>query len=654
MASSRSEVSLKERIAALQTSSTSRSNSPKAKVALDIPKTVLTGEALRERIARFDGLGGTPIPRGSFGLGAPPPHGRRVSNELWGNRIVSAGNSPTTPRDPPRHRTVSTSAAEGLPPASLRPRSASIRHSLSPCAFDGTSFDQPVNVSSSTSLPAFTLSPTASRRGTAEAMEAETSVLPPHPEIPEDTSALPPIPFPTSPPYSPPPSPSRSGVARESGNDAPTSLPRLPALITHPAFRTTPHHNDPSEPDSTLFSASPLDESPSVPVVVIDAELVGSDTEPSHAVLSASSDSELPYITNSRNFIDFPSYETGEANPASLQVRHSKRPSHPDKAVPVLKSVSVQTNYVQIIIPPEETLAPVPEDSAAEAAIDADNSHTTTPTPSVPSAVVEAPSRTEIWSPPESIEQPVKISEDTIIATQLISAPPPPSPPSLPSTTPGSGPLSNTNPHYISPPITPLVSQIMESAIDAPRFDAPHLPPPLILTPSDSPLSQRSDIPALSVVDTESDATLGVYGGTGTSATSDDPSPPLTSSLFDAFPNPPRSMSDGSMGEDAVHDLRRDSLADDTASLLDSVTLRVEKHAAAESPVPQAARVSEAMENASNPTPTAAPAREQPKASVLGHPKHPLQRKKTIPGMWIDSDDEEEETGWASVVSHKK
>lgn len=121
--------------------------------------------------------------------------------------------------------------------------------------------------------------------------------------------------------------------------------------------------------------------------------------------------------------------------------------------------------------------------------------------------------------------------------------------------------------------------------------------------------------------------------------------------------------------------LRRDSLADDTTSLLDSVTLRVEKHAAAESPVSQVPRVAEVVESANNPTPTPAPTQlekheqvadpglapkappvhEQPKAPILGQPKHPLQRKKTIPGMWIDSDDEdEEETGWASVVSHTK
>lgn len=94
-------VNLKERIAALQqrtnasTSATSPSSSTTNAPSL-IPVPSPTGHStsntngnLREKIARFEKKGGVPVPRGSFGLGAPPPtdgHPRR-QGELYGNRI---------------------------------------------------------------------------------------------------------------------------------------------------------------------------------------------------------------------------------------------------------------------------------------------------------------------------------------------------------------------------------------------------------------------------------------------------------------------------------------------------------------------------------------------------------------------------------------
>jgi len=42
--------------------------------------------SLRSKIAKFESKGGVPIPRGSFGLGAPAD-GQSASREMYGNRI---------------------------------------------------------------------------------------------------------------------------------------------------------------------------------------------------------------------------------------------------------------------------------------------------------------------------------------------------------------------------------------------------------------------------------------------------------------------------------------------------------------------------------------------------------------------------------------
>lgn len=135
-------VNLKERIAALQQrsngsngSATQRSLSPSPQpisslAGLSSPTTTsptspATGNtqipatsALREKIARFEKKGGIPVPRGSFGLGAPPPsdaHGPRRQNELYGNRIpqplrvVSSGSG-----IPQRRRDLTTTPTTGV------------------------------------------------------------------------------------------------------------------------------------------------------------------------------------------------------------------------------------------------------------------------------------------------------------------------------------------------------------------------------------------------------------------------------------------------------------------------------------------------------------------------------------------------------------
>ncbi|KAG6885875.1 hypothetical protein C0993_008394 [Termitomyces sp. T159_Od127] len=82
---------LKERIAALEQrnalSSSDRPSSPSIPLA---PGAVSNSAGLRDKIAKFERKGGVPVPRGSFGLGAPPraenaPLKRR--GELYGNRI---------------------------------------------------------------------------------------------------------------------------------------------------------------------------------------------------------------------------------------------------------------------------------------------------------------------------------------------------------------------------------------------------------------------------------------------------------------------------------------------------------------------------------------------------------------------------------------
>jgi hypothetical protein len=96
------KVSLKDRIAALgldgrapsnpNPSSTSASlTSNYAPYSLSSGSTPLAG--VRDKAARFESIGGVPVPRGSFGLGAPNTFpGQRKVGELYGNRIPSAGS----------------------------------------------------------------------------------------------------------------------------------------------------------------------------------------------------------------------------------------------------------------------------------------------------------------------------------------------------------------------------------------------------------------------------------------------------------------------------------------------------------------------------------------------------------------------------------
>ncbi|KJA24294.1 hypothetical protein HYPSUDRAFT_99046, partial [Hypholoma sublateritium FD-334 SS-4] len=81
---------LKERIAALEqrnsgVNAASRATSPTPGM---LSMTGATAPGFRDKIAKFERKGGVPVPRGSFGLGAPPAsEGPRKRGELYGNRI---------------------------------------------------------------------------------------------------------------------------------------------------------------------------------------------------------------------------------------------------------------------------------------------------------------------------------------------------------------------------------------------------------------------------------------------------------------------------------------------------------------------------------------------------------------------------------------
>ncbi|CCA74558.1 hypothetical protein PIIN_08510 [Serendipita indica DSM 11827] len=94
------KVSLKDRIAALGLDNPSASTSNTPSNATPAPylssgAVSLPVAGVRDKAARFESIGGVPVPRGSFGLGAPPAfQGPSRAGELYGNRIPSGGRSP--------------------------------------------------------------------------------------------------------------------------------------------------------------------------------------------------------------------------------------------------------------------------------------------------------------------------------------------------------------------------------------------------------------------------------------------------------------------------------------------------------------------------------------------------------------------------------
>ena len=116
---------LKERIAALEqrssesAASLQRATSPTNSIISNSSNSGPSNGALRDKIARFEKKGGVPVPRGRFGLGAPPSiQGPRKRGELYGNKIPIASrtaSSGTLPQSRPgltydQRRSFSTSS----------------------------------------------------------------------------------------------------------------------------------------------------------------------------------------------------------------------------------------------------------------------------------------------------------------------------------------------------------------------------------------------------------------------------------------------------------------------------------------------------------------------------------------------------------------
>lgn len=105
-------INLKERIAALE----QRNAIPSSRSASPIPSGIpqlATNNALRDKIAKFEKKGGIPVPRGRFGMGAPPTSSgkSRKQGELYGNRIPRAvsGGVGTLAGSQPNRRSMSLS-----------------------------------------------------------------------------------------------------------------------------------------------------------------------------------------------------------------------------------------------------------------------------------------------------------------------------------------------------------------------------------------------------------------------------------------------------------------------------------------------------------------------------------------------------------------
>ncbi|KAF7306897.1 hypothetical protein MIND_00482200 [Mycena indigotica] len=82
-------MSLKERIAAIHHREQTASPTPPIHGTTQIPSSSSAG-TLKAKIAQFESQGAVPVPRGSFGLGAPPESKPQQRRELYGNRMQPA------------------------------------------------------------------------------------------------------------------------------------------------------------------------------------------------------------------------------------------------------------------------------------------------------------------------------------------------------------------------------------------------------------------------------------------------------------------------------------------------------------------------------------------------------------------------------------
>ncbi|CAE6390136.1 unnamed protein product [Rhizoctonia solani] len=88
---SRKDLTVSERIAALQRGSSPQPQGGRPVSPPGTPPKLPTAHSLKDKIAHFDSMGTAPRPSGSFGLGAPADH-KTTSRELYGNRIPGVPN----------------------------------------------------------------------------------------------------------------------------------------------------------------------------------------------------------------------------------------------------------------------------------------------------------------------------------------------------------------------------------------------------------------------------------------------------------------------------------------------------------------------------------------------------------------------------------
>ncbi|QRW16105.1 co-chaperone GrpE [Rhizoctonia solani] len=88
---SRKDLTVSERIAALQRGSSPQPQSGRPVSPPGTPPKLPASHSLKDKIAHFDSMGTAPRPSGSFGLGAPAEH-KTTSRELYGNRITGVPN----------------------------------------------------------------------------------------------------------------------------------------------------------------------------------------------------------------------------------------------------------------------------------------------------------------------------------------------------------------------------------------------------------------------------------------------------------------------------------------------------------------------------------------------------------------------------------
>ncbi|CAE6397560.1 unnamed protein product [Rhizoctonia solani] len=88
---SRKDLTVSERIAALQRGSSPQPQGGRPVSPPATPPKLPASHSLKDKIAHFDSMGTAPRPSGSFGLGAPAEH-KTTSRELYGNRIPGVPN----------------------------------------------------------------------------------------------------------------------------------------------------------------------------------------------------------------------------------------------------------------------------------------------------------------------------------------------------------------------------------------------------------------------------------------------------------------------------------------------------------------------------------------------------------------------------------